>query len=653
MAFLIANKEEFEKSNIEQFDFIVVTGDAYVDHPSFGIAIISRILEDAGYLVGIIAQPKWDTVDDFMVYGKPRLAFLVSGGNIDSMVNHYTVAKKRRHDDMYSPNKEAFLRPDRATIVYSNKIKEAYKDVPIILGGVEASLRRLSHYDYWDNKVRRSILLDAGADILVYGMAELQILEIAEKLNKGYQIDKITDVNGTCFKTKEMSLIEKEEYIMLPSFVEASKNKKKYNESFKIQNKNTENYSAKRLVEQYDSVYVVQNKPERIVTTSEFDRVYALPYERNYHPMYEEKGGVPAITEVKYSIINNRGCYGNCKFCSITFHQGSVVQGRSLKSIVEEAKTFIWDKDFKGYIHDVGGPTANFREPACAKQAKFGACLDKECLYPEPCKNLKVDHKEYLKILRALRELPNVKKVFIRSGIRYDYLLHDKSDQFFEELVEHHVSGQLKVAPEHISNNVLKMMGKPSREIYDKFQQKFYKINNKLGKKQFLVPYLMSSHPGSTLDDAIELALYLRDNNLSPEQVQDFYPTPGTLSTCIFYTGVDPYTDEEVYVPKTSDEKAMQRALIQYKNPKNYELVKKALIRANRQDLIGFDKNCLIRPKNSSFNKQEYDKFKGKSKAKAKPTDSGYAKGKSMDKETNSKLPKKKKMIRNVHKKKK
>ncbi len=634
MAFLIANKEEFEKSNIEQFDFIVVTGDAYVDHPSFGIAIISRVLEDAGFLVGIIAQPKWETIDDFTCYGKPRLAFLVSGGNIDSMVNHYTVAKKRRHDDMYSPNKEAFLRPDRATIVYSNKIREAYKDVPIILGGVEASLRRLSHYDYWDNKVRRSILLDSGADLLVYGMAEKQIIEIAERLYKGYQVDKITDVNGTVFKTKELNVIEKEKYVTLPTFNETSKNKLKYNESFKLQNDNTEFYTAKRLVEQYDSVYVVQNKPERPLTTSEFDRVYSLPYERNYHPMYEKSGGISAISEVKYSIINNRGCYGNCRFCAITFHQGSVVQGRSLKSIVAEAKTFIWDEDFKGYIHDVGGPTANFREPACQKQADYGACLDKDCLYPEPCKNLKVDHEEYLKILKALRELPNVKKVFIRSGIRYDYLLHDKSDKFFNELVEHHVSGQLKVAPEHVSNNVLKMMGKPSKQVYDKFQEKFYKINKKLGKKQFLVPYLMSSHPGSTLNDAIELAIYLRDNNLSPEQVQDFYPTPGTLSTCIFYTGIDPYTGEEVYVPKSSDEKAMQRALIQYKNPKNYELVKRALIKAKREDLIGFDKNCLIRPKNSgnSYNPN----FNNKSKTNKE-----------------QQKPKKKKMIRNVHKKKK
>lgn len=632
MAFLIANKEEFIKSNIEQFDFIVVTGDAYVDHPSFGIAIISRVLEDAGFLVGIIAQPKWDTTDDFTIYGKPRLGFLVSAGNIDSMVNHYTVSKKRRHDDIYSPNKEGFLRPDRATIVYSNKIREVYKDVPIIIGGVEASLRRLSHYDYWDNKVRRSILLDSGADLLVYGMAEKQIVDIATKLDKGYQIDKMTDIVGTVFKTKEFDIIAKEEYIMLPSFLETSKNKLKYNESFKIQNDNTESYSAKRVVEEYGSVYVVQNKPERPLTTAEFDRVYSLPYERNYHPMYEEKGGISAITEVKYSIINNRGCYGNCRFCAITFHQGSVVQGRSLKSIVEEAKKFIWDKDFKGYIHDVGGPTANFREPACKKQEQFGACLDKDCLYPQPCKNLKVDHKEYLKILRALRELPNVKKVFIRSGIRYDYLLHDNDDTFFNELVEHHISGQLKVAPEHVSNNVLNMMGKPSKQVYDKFQEKFYKINKKQGKKQFLVPYLMSSHPGSTLDDAIELALYLRDNNLSPEQVQDFYPTPGTLSTCIFYTGIDPYTNKEVYVPKSVDEKAMQRALIQYKNPKNYELVKRALIKANRQDLIGFDRNCLIRPKN------------------AKPTSQKYNKG-NVSKAINE--PKKKKMIRNVHKKKK
>ncbi len=640
MAFLIANKEEFERSNIDQFDFILVCGDAYVDHPSFGMAIISRVLEDAGYLVGIIAQPRWETTEDFMMYGKPRLGFLVSGGNIDSMVNHYTVAKKRRTVDEYTPGREAGKRPDRATIVYSNKIREAYKDVTIILGGIEASLRRLSHYDYWDNKVRRSILLDSGADLLVYGMAEKQIVEVANRLDKGHQIDKITDIKGTVFKTKDFEYIQKEAFDMLPSYNETSKSKKKYNESFRIQSDNTEFYTAKRIVEQYDSVYVVQNAPESPLSTSEFDRVYALPYERTYHPMYENMGGITAITEVKYSIINNRGCYGNCKFCAITFHQGSTVQGRSLKSIVEEAKTFIWDPEFKGYIHDVGGPTANFREPACKKQEKFGACLDKDCLYPEPCKSLKVDHKEYTKILRALRELPNVKKVFVRSGIRYDYLLHDKDDSFFHELVEHHVSGQLKVAPEHVSKNVLKMMGKPSKEVYDKFQEKFYRINKKLGKKQFLVPYLMSSHPGSTLHDAIELAIYLRDNNLSPEQVQDFYPTPGTLSTCIFHTGVDPYTGEEVYVPKSSDEKAMQRALIQYKNPKNYELVKKALRQAGREDLIGFDKHCLIRPKNTGYNKNfakpNKPKVEGKSRNGGK-----------------SELPKKKKMIRNVHSKKK
>ncbi len=638
MAFLIANREEFKNSNIEQFDFIVVTGDAYVDHPSFGIAIISRVLEDAGFSVGIIPQPKWDTLDDFKMYGEPRLAFLVSAGNIDSMVNHYTVAKKRRHDDMYSPNDEGFLRPDRATIVYSNKIREAYKDAPIIIGGVEASLRRFSHYDYWDNKVRRSILLDSGADLLVYGMAELQIVEVAKRLAKGHQLGNITDLEGTMFKTKNLSVIEKDEYIMMPSFDEVFRNKTKYNESFVIQNNNTEAYSAKRLVESYDNVYVVQNVPKRPLTTSEFDRVYALPYERNYHPMYEESGGISAIKEVKYSIINNRGCYGNCRFCAITFHQGSVVQSRSTKAIVEEAKSFIWDSDFKGYIHDVGGPTANFREPACEKQAKLGACIDKDCLFPKPCKSLKVSHTEYLKLLKQLRELPNVKKVFIRSGIRYDYLLHDKNDEFFHELVEHHVSGQLKVAPEHVSDNVLKYMGKPSKEVYDKFQTKFYAINKKLNKKQFLVPYLMSSHPGSTLDDAIELALYLRDNNLSPEQVQDFYPTPGTLSTCIFHTGVDPYTGESVYVPKTADEKAMQRALIQYKNPKNYQLVKKALKQAGREDLIGNDKSCLIREKsggtgyNPNFNKQKTGSKKTEEKGK---------------------LPKKKKMIRNVHKKKK
>ncbi len=634
MSFLIGNKQEFLQSGIDNLDFIIVSGDAYVDHPSFGVAIIGRLLESYGYTVGIIPQPKWNDNESFKIYGKPNLAFLVTAGNIDSMVNHYTVAKKKRSEELYSPNGEVGHRPDRATIVYGNKVRECYKDVPIILGGIEASLRRLSHYDYWDNKVRRSILLDASGDLLVYGMGEKQIIEIAEALKSGIDIKDLTYIKGTVYKTKEESLLESIEKIYLPKFEEVSKNKSKYNESFRLQNDNTEFGTGKTLVEKYGSIIVVQNPPSLPLTTSEFDKIYGLPYERTYHPMYEKLGGIPAIKEVKYSIINNRGCFGNCRFCAITFHQGRVVQGRSSQSIVEEAKKFIWEEDFKGYIHDVGGPTANFREPACNKQSKLGACIGKDCLFPKPCEKLKIDHKEYLNILRKLRELPNVKKVFIRSGIRYDYLIHDKDESFFNELVEHHVSGQLKVAPEHISNKVLGKMGKPNKEVYEKFSDKFYRINKKKGKNQFLVPYLMSSHPGSQLEDAIELALYLKKNNLSPEQVQDFYPTPGTLSTCIFYTEIDPYTNEKVYVPKSKDEKAMQRGLIQYKNPKNYHLVKKALQKANRDDLIGFDKDCLIRPTSSSFGSYNKD---GKKTIKQKDK-----KGK----------PFKKKTIRNVHKKK-
>ncbi len=635
MSFLIANKEEFIQSGIDRLDFIIVSGDGYVDHPSFGVAIIGRLLEYHGYTVGIIPQPKWTEKEAFEIYGEPKLGFLISAGNIDSMVNHYTVAKKKRSEELYSPNGEVGHRPDRATIVYGNKLRESYKNTPIILGGIEASLRRLSHYDYWDNKVRRSILLDSGGDLLVYGMGEKQIVEIADALKSGIDIKDITYVKGTVFKTKNESLLDSIDIINLPNYEDVLKNKLKYNESFKIQNDNTEFGTGKTLVERYGNIIVVQNPPVEPLTTSEFDKIYGLQYQRTYHPMYEDMGGIPAIKEVKFSIINNRGCFGNCRFCAITFHQGRVVQGRSCQSIVEEAKKFIWEEDFKGYIHDVGGPTANFREPACDKQSKLGACIGKDCLFPKPCDKLKIDHKEYLNILRKLRELPNVKKVFIRSGIRYDYLIHDKNDEFFNELVAHHVSGQLKVAPEHVSNKVLLKMGKPNKEVYEKFSEKFYKINKKKGKNQFLVPYLMSSHPGSQLEDAIELALYLKKHNLSPEQVQDFYPTPGTLSTCIFYTEIDPYTNEKVYVPKSKDEKAMQRGLIQYKNPKNYHLVKKALLKANREELIGFTKECLIRPIGGSYshslNKDAKKTFKPKDK-----------KGK----------PFKKKTIRNVHKKK-
>ncbi len=598
MAFLVATKEEFINSGIEQFDFIMVTGDAYVDHPSFGSTIIARVVENAGFTVGIISQPKWDTLEDITRYGEPRLGFLVTGGNIDSMVNHYSVSKNRRKKDYYSPNGEMDLRPDRATIVYGNKIREAYKDTNIIIGGVEASLRRLSHYDYWDNKVRRSILLDSSADILVYGMGENQIVAIVEALDSGIPASEINFIDGTVYKTKNID--EVYDYLLLPDYNKVKSEKKAYNESFKKQYQNSEYLVSKRLVEPYGSVYVVQNPPTAPLTTQQFDSVYALPYERDFHPMYEDKGGIPAIEEVKFSIIANRGCFGSCNFCALTFHQGRIMSSRSERSILSEAEKITWDKDFKGYIHDVGGPTANFRKPACKKQLKEGqgVCVNKKCMYPNPCSQLEVDHKEYMRILRKIREMPRVKKVFVRSGIRYDYMLADKDDTFFRELCEHHVSGQLKVAPEHISDKVLAKMGKPSRDVYEKFTRKYYTISKKFGKEQYVVPYLMSSHPGSDLDASIELALYLKDLGHTPEQVQDFYPTPGTLSTCIYHTGVDPITGEEVYVPRAKTDKAMQRALMQYRLPQNYELVYKALKQAGRDDLIGFDEKCLIRPRN-------------------------------------------------------
>ncbi len=597
MAFLIATKEDFINSEIEQFDFIMVTGDAYVDHPSFGSTIIARLLESKGFSVGIIAQPKWDTLEDFQRYGEPRLGFLVTAGNIDSMVNHYSVSKNKRKKDYYSPNGEMGLRPDRATIVYGNKIREAYKDTNIILGGVEASLRRLSHYDYWDNKVRRSILLDSSADILVYGMGENQIIEIAESLESGIPASEINFINGTVYKTKNID--EVYDYELLEDYGKIKSDKKAYGKSFKTQYQNSEYMVSKRLVEPYGNVYVVQNPPTAPISTQKFDQVYGLPYERDFHPMYEDKGGIPAIEEVKFSIIANRGCFGSCSFCALTFHQGRIMSSRSERSIVQEAEKITWDKDFKGYIHDIGGPTANFRKPACKKQLKEGqgVCVNKKCMFPNPCSQLEVDHKEYLKILKKVRELPRIKKVFVRSGIRYDYMLADADDTFFKELCEHHVSGQLKVAPEHISDKVLAKMGKPRRDVYEKFTRKYYNISKRYGKEQYVVPYLMSSHPASDLDASIELAEYLKDLGHTPEQVQDFYPTPGTLSTCMYYTGVDPITNEEVYVPRQKQDKAMQRALMQFKLPQNYELVYKALKQAGRDDLIGFDEKCLIRPR--------------------------------------------------------
>lgn len=594
--FLPISQEDLIERNIEQLDFILVSGDAYVDHPSFGIAIISRLLESHGYSVGIVAQPNMRNDLDFLELGKPRLGFLVSSGNIDSMVNHYTVSKRRRSKDMYSPGGKMGLRPDYATVKYSQRLRLLFPNTPIIIGGIEASLRRMAHYDYWKDTVSKSILIDSKADILVYGMSELSIVEVADYLSSGLDVKDIVFIKGTVFKTKNPDYIP-EEGILLPTYDEILEDKSTYAKSFYIKHRNIDHISAKALIEQYRNHVIVQNPPNRPLTKDEMDNIYSLPFERNYHPIYNELGHIPAINEVKYSIISNRGCFGECSFCALTYHQGRIIQSRSKESIVEEGIKITKDKDFKGYIHDVGGPTANFYDIACDKQVDHGVCLNKACLSDTACPVLKVSHKNYLEVLRALRKLPGIKKVFVRSGVRYDYVMYDKNPEFFSELVEHHVSGQLKVAPEHISDAVLDKMNKPKRKLYDSFVKKYYELNEKHGKNQYLVPYLMSSHPGSTLNEAIELAEYIRDLKYYPEQVQDFYPTPGTLSTCMYYTGVDPRTMEEVYIPRTKEEKAMQRALIQYRNPKNYDLVFKALSRARRKDLIGYGNECLIRPR--------------------------------------------------------
>ena len=594
--FMVINKEDMIEREWEQLDFIIVSGDAYIDHPSFGTAIIARILEDAGYKVGIIAQPDWYDASDFKKLGKPRYAFLVTAGNLDSMVNNYTVSKRKRRRDVYSPGGEGGRRPDRATIVYCNRLKEAYKDVPLIIGGIEASLRRFAYYDYWDDKVRRSILFDSRADLLVYGMAENQILSIAESLESGLSVEYIRHIAGTCYVLSELTNIYG--YKELPSYKEVVNNKKKYAEAFRIQEEEQDPIRGNILVQEHQGRYLVQNPPAEPLSEEEFDHIYELPFQRDYHPIYEEEGGVPAIREVKFSITSSRGCYGGCSFCALNFHQGRRVISRSKESIIREAKRIINDDDFKGYIHDVGGPTANFRHPACTKQITKGSCKNKQCLHPDACDNLKVDHKEYLNILRSLRNLPGVKKVFVRSGLRFDYMLEDGDQEFFEELCRHHVSGQLKVAPEHVSDKVLNKMGKPEISAFDEFRKKFYQINEDIGKEQYLIPYFISSHPGSTLEDAIELAEYLRDIDHHPEQVQDFYPTPGTLSTAMYYTELDPYTMEEIYVPKSREEKKMQRALLQYHYSRNYHLVYKALKKAGREDLIGYHDKALIRPKN-------------------------------------------------------
>lgn len=649
--FLPISKEDMEERGISQLDFVYVCGDAYVDHPSFGHAIISRILEQHGYTVGIISQPDWKDDTSISVLGEPRLGFLVSAGNMDSMVNHYSVSKKRRDKDSFTPGGVMGKRPDYATVVYCNLIRHTYKKTPIIIGGIEASLRRMAHYDYWSNKVKRSILLDSGADIISYGMGERSIVEIADALASGIDVKDITFIDGTVFKTKDETIIY--DAIKLPDYDVIKEDKRSFAKSFYTQYCNTDPFVAKRLYEPYgDTAFVVQNPPQKPLTQEEMDNTYALPYMRTYHPIYEEAGGVPAIKEVKFSLISNRGCYGGCNFCALTFHQGRIIQTRSHESIIAEAKLITEDKDFKGYIHDVGGPTANFRQPACEKQLTKGACPTRQCLFPTPCKNLRVDHSDYIKLLRELRSLPKVKKVFIRSGIRFDYLIYDKDQTFLRELCEHHVSGQLKVAPEHISNEVLSKLGKPSVEVYNKFVKAYYDMNKKIGKEQYLVPYLMSSHPGSTLKEAIELAEYLRDLGYMPEQVQDFYPTPATISTCMYYTGLDPATLEPVYVTTNPHEKAMQRALIQYRNPKNYDLVYEALMKADRKDLIGFDKKCLIKPRRAfktSSNNTSSQNTDGKSYHKKADDKKTFGSKNSPKKSTGNT---KKKAIRNVHKKK-
>lgn len=646
--FLPICKKDMDERGIQQLDFVYVIGDAYVDHPSFGHAIISRVLEAHGYTVGIISQPDWKDDHSISILGEPRLGFLVAAGNMDSMVNHYTVSKKRRSTDAYTPGGVMGKRPDYATITYCNLIRRNYKKTPIIIGGIEASLRRLAHYDYWSDSLKRSILLDSGADLLLYGMGERSIVEVADALNSGLLVRDITFIDGTVYKTRKKEDIY--DAIFLPDYSELKADKKNYAKSFYVQYQNTDPFSGKRLAESYDyKTFVVQNPPSKPLTIEEMDDVYALPYMRTYHPSYEKAGGVPAISEVKFSLVSNRGCFGGCSFCALTFHQGRIIQVRSHESIIEEAKMLTKEPDFKGYIHDVGGPTANFRAPACKKQLKHGACPNKQCLFPKPCDNLIADHRDYRALLKQLRALPGVKKVFIRSGIRFDYLLADKDQSFLKELCEYHVSGQLKVAPEHISDAVLKYMGKPENSVYRRFVQSYQKMNEKIGRKQFLVPYLMSSHPGSTLKEAVELAGFLRDFGYMPEQVQDFYPTPSTLSTCMYYTGVDPRTMEPVYTAVNPHEKAMQRALIQYRNPKNYELVSEALHKAGRTDLIGFDKKCLIRPRNiqSSSSTQ-----KGASAKKQQTGKMSKAQTSQKQQKSQKQKPQQKKTIRNVHKKK-
>ncbi|MEI3191953.1 MAG: YgiQ family radical SAM protein [Lachnospiraceae bacterium] len=664
MRFLPVSRADMEERGIDQLDFVYVIGDAYVDHPSFGPAIISRLLESHGYQVGIIAQPDFRHAESIMALGEPRLGFLVSAGNMDSMVNHYSVAKKHRKVDSYTPGGEMGKRPDRAVIVYCNLIRQKYKHVPIIAGGIEASLRRMAHYDYWSDSLRRSILLESGADLVSYGMGERSIVAIADALDAGMPVKDITYIPGTVCKVR--SLDEISDYTVLPDYESICKDKKKYAESFYIQYSNTDPFSGKRLVEPYSqNCFIVQNPASEPLTMEEMDQVYDLPFQRTWHPMYDAAGGIPALSEVKFSLVSCRGCFGGCSFCALTFHQGRIIQARSHESLIKEAKLMIEEPDFKGYIHDVGGPTADFRAPACEKQMTKGVCPHKQCLFPEPCKNLRADHSDYIALLRKLRALPKVKKVFIRSGIRFDYVLADKKSTFLEELCRYHVSGQLKVAPEHVSDPVLACLGKPKAAVYQEFCRQYKKMNERLGLKQYLVPYLMSSHPGSTMKEAVELAEYCRDLGYMPEQVQDFYPTPSTISTCMYYTGLDPRTMTAVYVPKDPHEKEMQRALIQYRNPANRVLVREALLKAGREDLIGYGPKCLLRPDqargdgraahrddNRRVEKSSAGRGRGASSGRTADRNNTQSRSQNQGQTQERRSTQKKKTIRNVHRKK-
>ena len=601
MAFLPMNIKEVKARGWDEVDFVYVMGDSYVDHPSFGAAIITRVLEDCGYKVAVLSQPDWKNDADFLQFGKPRLGFFVTAGNIDSMVAHYTVAKRKRSDDAYTAGGKNGKRPDRAVTVYSNIIRRLYPDSVIIIGGLEASLRRFAHYDYWKNTVMPSVLFDSKADIISYGMGELQTIEMAKRLSEGYPVEALYDIRGICYAVKTSDYVPKT-VVELPSYERVCESKKDYAIAARKELEEADAVRGKTLIQRHGNFILIQNPPMQPLDTKQLDYVYSLPYERWYPQCYEKLGGVPGIQEVLFSITHNRGCFGACNFCSLAFHQGGAVTVRSKQSVIDEAKSFLNDKRFKGYISDVGGPTANFRLPSCEKQKKAGLCKSRKCLAPTPCPNMQVSHTEYLDILRELRKLDGIKKVFIRSGIRFDYLMEDQSDEFFEELVKYHISGQLRVAPEHCSAAVLDRMGKPHIETYKKFCDKFYKLTGRMSKDQYIVPYLMSSHPGSTLKDAVELALFCKRENIHPKQVQDFYPTPGTISTCMFYTGIDPYTMKEVYVPKTEEEKSMQRALLQYFIPENKQKVIKALIKAGRKDLIGYDSKCLVQPMSNQNN---------------------------------------------------